>query len=85
MTTNAEFALLKSLEEVGEYAIPKKTLFADVNVRLSANRVMTHSDYDSLLDRLQEKGRVRVVTGEDDCTVLITENGKHRLAQLKGR
>lgn len=84
MTRSAEYALLKSLSDVGNYSTPKRTLFAEVNLRLPPNLVMTHADFDALLLNGQEKKRVICITGEDDVRVKITDEGRLRLAELGG-
>jgi hypothetical protein len=84
MTTNREFALLKSLNDSHPYGMPKSALFADVNIRLARNHVMTHGDFDMLLRDVEAKRRIQSLTGEDDVTLKITEDGRHRLLELRG-
>lgn len=83
MTTNHEIALLNALNDVHPYGMPKKTLFADVNIRMPKNRALTLGDFDGLLQSAEAKGRIRSITGEDDVRVKITEDGQLRLSELR--
>lgn len=78
-----ELALLESLEDAGGYAMPKKSLYADLNLRLPKHQVMTQADFDSLLHKAQEKERVRALTSEDGVTITLTDQGRHRLSELR--
>jgi len=82
MTANQLCALLSALDAVGDYLLPKDTLFADVNLRLSTR--ITPTEFESLL-RDQEE-RHRIISQRDEFSKLkykITDNGRARLAELR--
>lgn len=80
MTSSACLALLQALADVGDYLLPEKTLFADVNIRVA--KPITHTDFRALLAECEEKRRIISVPGEDGVKWKITDNGRARLREL---
>lgn len=82
MTANNLCALLSALDAVGDYLLPKETLFADINLRLSSR--ITPTEFDGLLREQEEKQRI--ISQRDEFQKLkykITDNGRARLAELR--
>lgn len=80
MTPKCQIALLQSLADVGEYLIPEKTLFADVNIRCAMP--VTHTEFRQMLSDAEQKRRILSVQSEDGLKWKITDNGRARLAEL---
>lgn len=80
MTTNCKLALLQALADVGDYMLPERTLFADMNIRC-ANPV-TLTEFRQMLQEAEAQRRVISVRSEDGLKWKITDNGRARLAEL---
>ncbi len=75
-------ALLQALNAVGNFLLPRDTLFADLNLRLSMR--LTPTEFETLLRDQEEKGRIISVRDEfDKLKYKITDNGRACLAELR--
>jgi hypothetical protein len=83
MTKSREFALLSALNDCSPYGERKDALFADINIRLSRNHVITPGDFKELLQDAESKCRIVSITGEDGVIIKITDDGKLRLADFR--
>lgn len=80
MISNCNIALLQALADVGQYLLPERTLFADVNNRCATP--VTHTQFRQMLAEEEGKRRVVSVQGEDGLKWKITDNGRARLMEL---
>jgi hypothetical protein len=80
MTTNCKYGLLKALEDVGDYLLPEKTLFAEVNIRCAIP--VSWTDFRKLLEDYESKRRIVSQQTEDGPKWKITDNGRARLAEM---
>ena len=75
---NPERLILESLHLVHPRMLTERVLHSDLSV---AGVTMSMTDLRGHLKRLEDKGQVTVVTGEDATRIKITPDGIARLAE----
>jgi hypothetical protein len=80
MTSDENRALLEALRDVHPLLILERTLYSDVNNRLTSPLSM--DAFRALLKTMREKGRILHIATEDGNKYLITDAGFARLQEM---